>query len=117
MGRSSRHAASGASSRAKAGPPAARSTTGWPTGRRRSPMAARSNGGLRNGCEERRAGEAKGMRVGGVDVRAFGKKVWQEFSSDDVSGMAAELSYRYFLALFPFLIFLAALGGFAASAA
>jgi membrane protein len=56
------------------------------------------------------------MTVGGVDVVNFGKRVGKEFSSDDIGGLAAELSYRYFLALFPFFIFLAALGGFIASA-
>ena len=56
------------------------------------------------------------MTVGGVDLLPFGKRVAKEFSADDVSGLAAELSYRYFLALFPFFIFLAALGGFIASA-
>lgn len=55
------------------------------------------------------------MTVGGVNVVDFGKHVAKEFSADDVSGLAAELSYRYFLALFPFFIFLAALGGFIAS--
>ena len=44
----------------------------------------------------------------------IGKKAAKEFMSDDVTGLAAELSYRYFLALFPFAIFLAALGGFIA---
>lgn len=45
----------------------------------------------------------------------FGKRALREFKADDISGLAAELSYRYFLALFPFFIFLAALGGFIAS--
>lgn len=31
---------------------------------------------------------------------------------DDLGGLAAELAYRFFLALFPFLIFVAALSGF-----
>ncbi len=39
-----------------------------------------------------------------------------EIGDDDVSGAAAELAYRFTLALFPFFIFLAALGGFVASA-
>ncbi|MEO9254718.1 MAG: YhjD/YihY/BrkB family envelope integrity protein [Tepidiformaceae bacterium] len=56
------------------------------------------------------------MTVGGVNVVDFGKHVAKEFSTDDISGLAAELSYRYFLALFPFFIFLAALGGFIARA-
>ncbi|OAI38837.1 hypothetical protein AYO38_08860 [bacterium SCGC AG-212-C10] len=46
-----------------------------------------------------------------------GKALLKEISDDDVSGMAAELSYRFFLALFPFAIFLAATGGFVAAAA
>lgn len=56
------------------------------------------------------------MKVGGVDLVPFGKRVAKEFSEDDISGLAAELSYRFFLALFPFFIFLAALGGFIAAA-
>ncbi len=56
------------------------------------------------------------MTVGGVDLIPFGKRVAKEFSADDISGLAAELSYRFLLALFPFFIFLAALGGFAAAA-
>ena len=47
-------------------------------------------------------------------VATIGKSVWRETSSDDVSGLAAELSYRFLLALFPFFIFLASLGGFVA---
>jgi membrane protein len=34
---------------------------------------------------------------------------------DDVFGLAAELAYRFFLAIFPFAIFLTALGGFIAA--
>jgi len=56
------------------------------------------------------------MTVGGVDVLRFGKDVFREFKDDDVSGLAAELTYRSFLALFPFLLFLAALGGAVARA-
>lgn len=56
------------------------------------------------------------MTVGGIDLVPFGKKAVKEFGADDIGGLAAELSYRYFLALFPFFIFLAALGGFIANA-
>jgi membrane protein len=56
------------------------------------------------------------MTIAGMGPTDFAKKTFHEFSKDDVSGLAAELSYRFFLALFPFLIFLAALGGFIASA-
>jgi membrane protein len=44
-----------------------------------------------------------------------GKRVFKEAGEDDISGLAAELAYRLLLALFPFFIFLAALGGFIAS--
>lgn len=37
--------------------------------------------------------------------------VWRETKNDDVSGLAAELTYRSLLAIFPFFIFLAALSG------
>src|SRR5690606_21229653 len=57
-----------------------------------------------------------GMRVGNLDVIEFGKDVYREFKDDDVTGIAAELTYRFFLAIFPFIIFLTALGGFLANA-
>jgi membrane protein len=44
----------------------------------------------------------------------FGKRIFKEAGEDDLSGAAGELAYRFFLALFPFFIFLAAMGGFAA---
>ena len=56
------------------------------------------------------------MTVGGVDLVPFGKRLAKECSEDDISGLAAELSYRFFLALFPFFILLGALGGFIATA-
>lgn len=56
------------------------------------------------------------MRVGNLDVIEFGKDVYREFKDDDVTGIAAELTYRFFLAIFPFIIFLTALGGFLANA-
>ncbi len=55
-----------------------------------------------------------------IDLRAFnylllGKfwaRLWREVNQDDCWGMAAQLSYFYLLAFFPFLIFLSALVGF-----
>jgi membrane protein len=41
-----------------------------------------------------------------------GKQLVKEVSDDDVGGLAAALAYRFFLALFPFFIFIAALAGF-----
>lgn len=46
-----------------------------------------------------------------------GRETLKKASVDDITGLAAELAYRVLLALFPFCIFLAALGGFAAAAA
>lgn len=42
-------------------------------------------------------------------------RLYQKAKDDDVSGGAAELAFRFFLALFPFFIFLTALGGFLAN--
>jgi membrane protein len=47
---------------------------------------------------------------------SFAKRVLKEVNTDDISGLSAELAYRFFLSLFPFFIFLAALGGFIADA-
>jgi membrane protein len=51
-----------------------------------------------------------------IDNRVLdtGRRLWKEASIDDVSGLAAEMAYRVLLAMFPFFIFLAALGGFIA---
>jgi membrane protein len=54
------------------------------------------------------------MRLGRFQPVDTGKQLVQQVIEDDVSGLAAELAYRFFLALFPFFIFLAALGGFVA---
>lgn len=43
---------------------------------------------------------------------AFVRQLATEIGEDDVSGLAAEMSYRFLFALFPFFIFLAALLGF-----
>jgi membrane protein len=47
-------------------------------------------------------------------VTSNAKALWREASADDASDFAAGLAYRFFLALFPFLIFMTALGGFLA---
>jgi membrane protein len=44
----------------------------------------------------------------------FCRKLLVEIGADDLSGRAAEMAYKFFLALFPFVIFLVAMGGFAA---
>ena len=47
-------------------------------------------------------------------ILPFAKQLVQDIKQDDLSGLAAELAYRFFLSLFPFFLFVAALGGFAA---
>ena len=44
-----------------------------------------------------------------------GKRLFREVGDDDAGGLAAELAYHFLLALFPFFIFLTALGGVIAS--
>lgn len=50
-------------------------------------------------------------KLGGLGWRALGKRVWGEIQEDNVFGRAAELSYYFLLALFPFLIFLTSVIG------
>ena len=50
------------------------------------------------------------MKVLRIPLRLF-----KEAGADDLSGAATELAYKLFLAMFPFLIFLTALGGFSSS--
>ena len=57
------------------------------------------------------------MRFNRQGIVDFAKQLKDQVSKDDVSGGAAELAYRFFLAVFPFFIFLAALGSFIASLA
>lgn len=52
--------------------------------------------------------------LGKVRLVETGKRTVRQVMKDDVGGLAAELAYRFLLALFPFFIFLAALGGFVA---
>src|ERR1043166_3777829 len=51
-------------------------------------------------------------RLGGLSWLELGKRVWHEIQEDNVFGRAAELSYYFLLALFPFLIFLTSVIGF-----
>jgi membrane protein len=47
--------------------------------------------------------------------RRFWLDLWREIERDDCFGMAAQLSFYFLLAFFPFLIFLSALIGFTLS--
>jgi membrane protein len=52
------------------------------------------------------------MRIKGtVSLKQFVGRLWAEMNTDNVMGLAAEMSYCFSLALFPFLIFVAALFG------
>jgi len=46
-----------------------------------------------------------------ISIKELVKRVWKEIDVDDVPGLAAQTSYYFVLALFPFLILLAALVG------
>ncbi|HJY28359.1 MAG TPA: YihY/virulence factor BrkB family protein, partial [Pyrinomonadaceae bacterium] len=50
-------------------------------------------------------------RLGGLSWLELAKRVWREIQEDNVFGRAAELSYYFLLALFPFLIFLTSVIG------
>jgi len=50
-------------------------------------------------------------KLGGLSWRDLAKRVWSEVQKDKVFGRAAELSYYFLLALFPFLIFLTSVIG------
>src|SRR2546426_11630720 len=49
--------------------------------------------------------------LGGLTVRELGRRVWNEMSKDAVMDRAAALAYYFVFALFPTLLFLAALLG------
>ena len=49
--------------------------------------------------------------LGNLGWRELAKRVWKEIQEDEVFGRAAELSYYFLLALFPFLIFLTSIIG------
>lgn len=47
-------------------------------------------------------------------AKAFARDYLAAFRDDDLTGLAAELAFRFFLALFPFVLFLVTLGAFIA---
>jgi membrane protein len=50
-------------------------------------------------------------KLGNLGWRELAKRVWHEIQEDAVFGRAAELSYYFLLALFPFLIFITSIIG------
>lgn len=49
------------------------------------------------------------MRIRGYDVAELAKKTWADIGKDKVSVYAAQMAYSFFFALFPLLLFFAAL--------
>jgi membrane protein len=61
--------------------------------------------------------EAHGHGAGNAtDPKTLGKHLLQRLRDDDVGGLAAEIAYRFLFAVFPFGLFVAALGAFVATA-
>jgi membrane protein len=57
------------------------------------------------------ASDVSPWKLGGLGVVDLAKRVWAEFSEDQVSDRAAALAYYFLFALFPALLFLTALLG------
>ena len=57
------------------------------------------------------SGNASPWKLGGLGVVELARRVWAEFSADEVSDRAAALAYYFLFALFPALLFLTALLG------
>jgi membrane protein len=53
-------------------------------------------------------------KLGGLSTGQLAKRTWKEIDEDDVFGRAAELSYYFFLAVFPMLFFLVSVFGIVA---
>ena len=51
-------------------------------------------------------------KLGNLSWRELAKRVWKEVQEDQIFSRAAELSYYFLLALFPFLIFITSIIGF-----
>ncbi|HEY7521926.1 MAG TPA: YihY/virulence factor BrkB family protein [Methylomirabilota bacterium] len=57
------------------------------------------------------ASDVSPWKLGGLSVAELGRRVWAEFSEDDVADRAAALAYYFLFALFPALLFMTALLG------
>jgi membrane protein len=57
------------------------------------------------------ASDVSPWKLGGLGVVDLAKRVWSEFSEDEVADRAAALAYYFLFALFPALLFLTALLG------
>jgi membrane protein len=59
--------------------------------------------------------DTHGLRDDAADGTAFGKRLFRRMREDDVAGLSAEIAYRFLFAVFPFGLFVAAFGAFAAT--
>src|SRR5690348_13128353 len=63
----------------------------------------------RAALEVRRLPTLFAMRIRGYDIVALAKKTWSEVGKDKIGVYASQMAYSLFFALFPLLLFLAAL--------
>jgi membrane protein len=57
------------------------------------------------------ASDVSPWKLGGLRVGELGRRVWAEFSADEITDRAAGLAYYFLFALFPLLLFLTSLLG------
>ena len=55
------------------------------------------------------------MHIGRIDLVQTVRRTTVHSYQDDVTGLAADLAFRFFLSLFPFFIFITTLGGYVAT--
>src|SRR5262249_8294435 len=60
--------------------------------------------------------DSEGAAPAAEQARGIGRRLLRGIRSDDVSGLAAEIAYRFLFAVFPFGLFVAALSSFVAGA-
>ena len=73
----------------------------------------RREGRRHDGCSDAggMASDVSPWKLGGLRVGELARRVWGEFSADEISDRSAALAYYFLFALFPALLFLTALLG------
>jgi len=86
---------------------------GWRPVRATGPVSGRREGiaASPESWESETPMSTRQLAEGCVPVKQLVKRVWKDVDADNVPGLAAQTSYYFVLAFFPFLIFLAALVG------
>src|SRR6188474_1812661 len=97
-----------------------RISTGWhrPCDAHASPSTALLRPTVRRACQPRTISpviDETGDHRGIGDLKAVSRRMVEGLKKDDVSGLAAEIAYRFLFAIFPFGLFVAALGAFVAT--